>query len=222
MAKPFIEIPHEQLFAIVGTDEGNARIIRYVHAARRAGRPDLAADALIILIAAEEWVIRGYVKRGLPDEEVEEATLGAIEELAKSVHANPPEATNIAHLRKWMSVVIARYTAGIYRNKGERTRMESASLDYAYEDGESQFNRKGGIEEPGYESVAYMEIVQKHFDDLSEDHQVVISYSVFGNLSSKEVSDLLAHKHGLVFKPNNIDKIASRFRRNCQDDLEEQ
>ena len=223
MAKPFIEIPHEQLFALAGTADGADRIIRYVHSARRAGRPELAADALIVLISAQEWIVRGYVKKGIPDEEVDDVTAGAIEALARAVHANPPEATNIPHLRAWIRVIVERYRAGFYRKKSEQVRMkETISVEYAFEDTGKGFNPDEDAEDPAYESIAYMEIVQKHFDNLSEDHRVVIGYSVFGNMTSKEVSDILAEKHGLDFKPNNIDQIASRFRRNCRGDLEEQ
>lgn len=223
MAKPFIEISHEQLFALSGDDEGAARIIRYVHAARLAGRADIAADALIVLILAQEKIIRGYVWDSLPPAELDEVTGGAIEALIKAVHANPPEATNIAHLRAWMRVIVTRYCAGLYRTKGERIRMTMThSIDGTYDDGEPVIDHEHGERDRGYESVEYMEIVERQLDGLSEEHRIVIGYSVFANMSSKEVADILADQHGLDFQPNNIDQIASRFRRNCQGDVEEQ
>ena len=203
-------------------DEGVARIIRYVHAARLAGRADLAAEALIILITAQENVVRGYVGMTIPKREVDDVLDGALVNLVEAVHDNPPKATNIAHLRAWMKQVVYFHCAGVYRDKREQWRRSLESTDASYDDGTPESGRKWGREDYGFESVEYMEIVERHLDGLSEEHRIVIGYSVFAGMSSKEVCEILERQHGYDFKPNNIDQIAGRFRRKCQGDLEEQ
>lgn len=223
MAKPFIEISREQLFVLAGEDKEAGRVIRYVHSARLAGRPDLAADALIAVISAQEKIIRGYAGRKLPASEVDDATAGAIEVLIEAVHRNPPEAVNIAQLRGWMRTIVTRYCAGIYRTQGERIRMtQTASIDGTYDDGSPVIDTEHGELDNGYEHIEYMEIVERHLELLSDDHRMVIRYSVFMDMTSREVAEVLAEEHDLTFQPNNIDQIASRFRRNCQGDIEEQ
>jgi RNA polymerase sigma factor (sigma-70 family) len=223
MAKPFIEIPQEQLFALADKDEGVERVIRYIHEARRAGRPDLAADAVIALITSQEKIIRGYAGKKLPASEVDDATAGAIEVLVKAVHRNPPESVNIAQLRGWMRTIVNRYCDGIFRTQSERIRMKQThSIDGTYDDGTPVIDTEHGELDNGYEHIEYMEIVERQLELLSDDHRIVIRYSVFMDMTSKEVAEVLADEHDLTFQPNNIDQIASRFRRNCQGDIEEQ
>lgn len=222
MAKPFIEITQEQLLAWSQDEEGIERLLRYVHGAREAGRPDLAADALVILLTTQEKIVRGYVSRTIPKQEVDEVTGSALVELVESIHDNPPEAVNLNQLRGWVSVVVYRHCAGIYRTRQEEWRRSLASLDEEYANGGSIYEAQAGNPDFGYDLSDYMDIVMTNLEDLSDEHRLVIGYSVFAEMPSKEVCEVLAEVHGLTYTPNNIDQIAGRFRRKCRSDLEEQ
>ena len=222
MPKPFIEITEEQLLAWSQDEEGIKRLLRYVHGARQAGRPELAAGALTILLISQEKIVRGYVGRTIPRQEVEEVTGSALVELVESIHDNPPEAVNLTQLRGWMSVVVYRHCAGIYRTRQEEFRRSLASLDEEYADGGSLYEARAGNPDFGYDLSDYMDVVARNLEDLSDEHRLVIGYSVFADMPSKEVAEVLAERHDLDFTPNNIDQIAGRFRRKCRSDLEEQ
>ena len=222
MSKPFKEIPPEQLLEWTKSREGIERLLRYVQRARQAGRLDLAADALIILLSSQERIVRGYVKKTMPSQDAYEVSGSAMLELLESIHANPPEALSLAHFRGWMKVVVYRHCSGIYRTRKDEWRRSLASLDEEYGDGGAVYASSASESDFGYEQAEYMDIVLRNLEKLSEEHRLVVGYRVFADMPSSEVCEVLAEQHGHDFTPNNIDQIAGRFRRKCRSDLEEQ
>ena len=219
MPLPFREISDEQLADWLADDP--ERVVRYVHRARLAGNDEAAWRASTILIDSYKPLIWGWCDRKMPRFEVDEAADGAYVKVIKALRDNPPEMVNQAQLRGWVRSIVYKHCAGLYRDGREEARRKSKSIDWAYEDGNPASDKYLETEEVGFDFVEHKEIVERNFAELNEEHQLVITYSVYNDLQSNDVCEILLEEHGLEYKANNIDQIAGRFRKKCLGDVGE-
>ena len=220
MASPFKEISDHEL--ALWLEQNPDKLVQYVHRARMAGNPDAAWRAATILVDSYQSLIYKWAEKKMPGTEVEEAANGAYVKVIEALRDNPPELVNQNQLRGWVRTIVYLHCAGLYRDPREESRRSARSADWRYEDGNPAMERFISVSDHGFEFAEYKEIVQRNFEALSDEHQLVVNYSVFADLQSADVCEILLGEHGLEYQPNNIDQIAGRFRKKCLGELEDQ
>ena len=218
MPAPFPKMSEPELQELARRDPD--RLIAQIHAARLAGEDEYATTATIILVLSLERFIRATVLKHVHKHELEEVADGVTIELVKAVRDNPPELGSQVQLRVWVRQIVFRYCAGLTRKGQHQFLREMWSTDETYEDG----NRKNEPEADdfGFEFLEYREVVDRQLELLNGDHRIIVEMRLIERAPSKEVSERLRQDHGLSYNPNTIDQIASRFRKACFGDLEEQ
>ena len=219
MAIPFKELPDHEL--ALWLEQNPDKLVQYVHRARLAGNPEAAWRAATVLVDSYMALIYEWTRKKMPPREVEEAADGAYVKVMEALRDNPPEMVNQNQLRGWVRTIVYLHCAGLYRDPKEESRRSSRSADWSYEDGNLAMEKFLCVDDHGFEFAEYKEIVQRNFEELSDEHQLVINYSVFADLQSKDVCEILLEEHGLEYQPNNIDQIAGRFRKKCLGDVED-
>jgi DNA-directed RNA polymerase specialized sigma24 family protein len=218
MTPPFTRMGEPELQELARRDPD--RLIAQIHGARLAGEEEAAATATIILVLTLERFIRSVVADHVRSWEIDEVSDGATIELVRAVRDNPPELGSSVQLRVWTRQIVFRYCAGVTR-KGETEflrRMKSTNA--TYEDGSLKNDPEA--DDYGFEFAEYRQIVDRQLDLLNDDHRIIVEMRLIERAPSKEVSQRLKDDHGLTYNPNTIDQVASRFRKACAEDLEEQ
>lgn len=192
------------------TDE---QLVAHAQAARSAHDAGQATLALQLLVYRYERIARAVVRRKVPDHVVEDVLLDGFVAATAAVLDNPPEAKSERQVRGWVLRIVSNHCANWWRGRGERELDEMPLLDPADEDANGW---EPGARDPGYDVVPYQDIVDRELDKLSANHRRAVELRVFDGHSSKETVELLRQELGWETTANNIDAIASRFRRDCR------
>jgi hypothetical protein len=218
MLTPFTRMSEPELQELARRDPD--RLIAHIHGARLAGEEEAATAATIIMVLTLERFIRATVADHVRPWEIDEISDGAALELVRSVRDNPPELGSAVQLRVWARQVVFRFCAGITR-KGQTEFMRTMkSTNATYDDGSLKNDPEA--DDIGFEFAEYRQIVDRQLELLNDDHRIIVEMRLIERAPSKEVSQRLKDDHGLTYNPNTIDQVASRFRKACADDLEEQ
>lgn len=190
------------------------RQIAYVHGARAAGDIATATRALQVLAWSYENIVRGMVAKKVPAHRVDDATDHCVAELARAIVNNPPGAVNEAHTRGWMASVVRNQITTWWRKNGKHE--HPISLDKLADPDSDARPWEVASTERGYDAAGYLQIIDRVYRQLNEQHQRIVTLRVFEDRPSDEVADILLAERGGTLKPNTIDQVASRFRRACQ------
>lgn len=218
MPAPFRKISEPELQELALRDPD--QLIAQIHAARLAGEDDYATSATIILVLSLERFIRATALKYVRKHELDEVADGAALELVRAVRDNPPELGSQVQLRVWVRQIVFRYCAGLTRKGQHQFLRDMWSTDDTYEDGSRR--NEPEADDAGFEFLEYREVVDRQLDLLNGDHRIIVELRLIERAPSKEVAERLRQEHGLTYNPNTIDQIASRFRKACFGDLEEQ
>jgi DNA-directed RNA polymerase specialized sigma24 family protein len=218
MTPPFTRMSEPELQELARRDPD--RLIAQIHSARLSGEEEQATAATIILVLTLERFIRAVVADHVRPWEIDEVSDGAALELVRSVRDNPPELGSQVQLRVWARQIVFRHCAGVTRKGETEFLRKMKSTNATYDDGSLKNDPEA--DDYGFEFAEYRQIVDRQLDLLNDDHRIIVELRVIERSPSKEVSERLKDEHGLTYNPNTIDQVASRFRKACAEDLEEQ
>ena len=218
MPNPFHQMSEPEMQELARRDPD--RLIAVIHSARLAGDTEVATRATIILVLSLERFIRAVANDHVRGFELDEAADGATLELVRSIRDNPPELGSAVQMRVWVKQIVFRYCAGLTRKGQTQFMRDMWSTDATHEDGSLKNDPEQ--DDFGFEFAEYRQVIDRQLDLLNDDHRMIVEMRVIERAPSKEVSQRLQDEHGLNYNPNTIDQVASRFRKACFGDLEEQ
>jgi DNA-directed RNA polymerase specialized sigma24 family protein len=195
-------------------------ILEYIRGARRRGELEAASTALAILTYRHMSDIEARVRRKAPAHLVEEIASTAF--MAAIVAALRGPEIKIS-FRAWLFTIVDRRGIADYFRKHEDD--PAVGLLPNEHDGDEDVwgEMMASAEETGY--VGTMQIIERTLGELSTVHQAVVELHIFQAFSAKETAELVnerpdAEAEGTAMTENNVNAIASRFRKRLRVNLD--
>ena len=212
-AMTFKERPEHEL-ALLSDEE----LIAYVVAARNAGRLDEARNALSIFAfrRLDDLTWRALQKVG-SREDAEELAMDTIRGVLESAFSgvSAGEAVNL------MKTILARRIADFYRDRERKPPPDALPEE---QDDDERRAPDVAVTEDDKGEVFVRDAIDRERASLRPDHRLVVKLKVFQKYSSKETADLVNQEFPNLDTPmtdQNVDQIATRFRRVMRKELED-
>ena len=199
---------------------GDEELIAHALAARDAGDSAQMELALKIFVWKQEAIVRGFVagrldKQGdvVIDQVAGLAFVDAVAAIAGFRGETPPEA-------RGLMIRIARRRIADFHRKG---RVDTVALEWEGADGELKSLVPGRLAEQG--ALDAWSLIEQALAERNELHRRVIELFFFDDLSGKQIVEQV-NRHEMregddPLTEDNVNQIASRFRKRVKELLEE-
>lgn len=198
--------PHDDLTLQQLSDE---ELVLYLRGAREHGDVDGARLALRVLVFGYMDHVRARVALKVPRHAVDEVAGRAL----LSAISGAFRGASIGEFRAWLHVIVDRRIADFHRTG----KVEMVALARGYDAVASLEDETGAVVLEG--------VVEKVMAELSETHRAVVERYVFDGFSAEETARELARLfpgHGPKTSPQNVHKLAQRFRDRVRAELGDQ
>lgn len=184
-------------------------LIAYIRAAAAAGQPDAAKAALRVLVQGYEENVRRRMAMRVPPSAVEDC---AQEALIRAITA-AFDGSSVGEFRSWLSTIIERTRADYFRRESRRPPQTMLPEEHQGDE-DAHWQSELGVD--GGEGAAELWIViHRVLDGMKPEHREVVMLHVISGLNAEETC---ARVEGM--KPDNVAKIASRFRQKLELELD--
>jgi RNA polymerase sigma factor (sigma-70 family) len=198
------------------------QLVEYAIAARAAGAADAERRAFEILAYGLMPFIQAKVAK-VPDQDLEDVALDALAAALKSLHRSGAmfRGSSLAEFRAWLKQIAHAQVVEYYRAKERR--VDTEPLPSEHERDEEVFGKEP-YEGDFTDGVVAQDVVDRLLDDLDPPKRRVVELKVFERRTAAETKEIVNQEFpGLNAEMTsvNADQIASRFRKELREKLDE-